>query len=48
MMRQSSILVGDTADMTQVPTLVNHYGIREVTTNPTLITMAVEQGRYPG
>lgn len=44
---QSSILVGDTADIIQVDTLAARYGIREVTTNPTLIAMAVEQGRYP-
>lgn len=45
--QQSSILVGDTADIMQVNTLAARYGIREVTTNPTLIAMAVEQGRYP-
>lgn len=48
MVSQSSTLVGDTADITQVNTLVDRYGIREVTTNPTLIAAATEQGRYPG
>ena len=48
MLSQASILVGDTADIIQVKPLVDRYGIREVTTNPTLIAAATEQGRYPG